>query len=167
MILCIAFLVDDHDNPHFSVLTATMPVWTGLGTARQDNSLMPFVGSQSGCGFGAIAPEFFLRKTKPSECDQGRRLPDAGGAYRPVLFQFVLCALQFHSDERREFPAHPKIRRGKCVAVLAFPDRNCSFQILTALATHSAIRSSVRSAHSTELRVRGLRVPLSTGNRCG
>jgi hypothetical protein len=37
-----------------------------------------FVVSKSGCGFGAIVPEFFLCKARQSRCHQGCRLPGDG-----------------------------------------------------------------------------------------
>jgi hypothetical protein len=91
-----------------------------------------FVVNQSGCGFGAIAPPFFLCKARQGYCHQGCRLLASGDAYRPVLFQFVPCALQFHACIGREFPAEPIVDRGKRFDVLALPDLKCSFQILTA-----------------------------------
>ncbi len=93
---------------------------------------MPFVVSQSGCGFGAFAPGFFPRDSRQSYIHGGCRLLEDGDAYRPVLFQFVLCALQLHTSIGREFPAEPIIRRGNSFDVLALPDLKCSFQILTA-----------------------------------
>jgi hypothetical protein len=105
-----------------------------------------FVVSQSGCGFGAIVPEFFLCKARQSRCHQGCRLPGDGAACPPVLFQLVPCSLQFHASIGRGFPADSIIRRGKSLVVGALPDLKCPFQISTAQATHFGTRSSVCSA---------------------
>ncbi len=86
-----------------------------------------------------------------------------------MFLQFVLCTLQFHVKVRREFPADPKIRRGKSCTVLALPDLKCSFQILTAYTTHFATHSyrSFCALNSTQLRLSGLSVLLSSSSQCG